>query len=109
MVKQPAAHWLGHYADENRLFYCTEVSALYLMVLDAYAKGLPSSAGVKDPRGSQLKGRGSRSSGNSYNPSVRSGGFREGSSENLAIKSAQAASIRKSATLPSQIPDASKR
>ena len=99
MVKQPAAHWLIHYADENRLFYCTEVSALYLMVLDAYAKGLPSSAGTKDPRGSQLKRRGSRSSGS----------FREDSSENLAIKSAQAASIRKSATLPSQIPDASKR
>ena len=50
MVKQSAPDWLRDYADENRLFHCTEVSVLYLVVLDAYTKGLPSGAGSKDPR-----------------------------------------------------------
>jgi hypothetical protein len=51
MVKQSAAVWFRVYADENRLFHCTEVSALYLMVLDAYTKGFFSGAGSKGPRG----------------------------------------------------------
>ena len=45
MVKQSAPDWLRDYADENRLFHCTEVSVLYLVVLDADTKGLPSGAG----------------------------------------------------------------
>ena len=32
MVKQSAPDWLRDYADENRLFHCTEVSVLYLVV-----------------------------------------------------------------------------
>jgi hypothetical protein len=44
MVKRSAPDWLRDYADENRLFHCTEVSVLYLVVSDAYTKRLPSGA-----------------------------------------------------------------
>ena len=49
MVKQSAPDGLRDYADENRLFHCTDVSVLYLVVLDAYTKVLPSGAGSEDP------------------------------------------------------------
>jgi hypothetical protein len=42
MVQQSAPGWLRDYADENRLFHCTEVSIPHLVVLDAYTKVLPS-------------------------------------------------------------------
>lgn len=48
LVKQAAADWLREYADENWPFHCTEVGALYPMVSDTYAKGLPSGAGSQD-------------------------------------------------------------
>jgi hypothetical protein len=38
MVKQSAPDRLRDYTDENRLFHCTEVSVLYLVVLDAYTR-----------------------------------------------------------------------
>ncbi len=55
MVKQSAPDWLRDYAGENRLFHCTEVSVLYLVVSDAYTKGLPSGAVLKIRKVSQLK------------------------------------------------------
>jgi hypothetical protein len=56
MVKQSAPDWLRDYIDENPLFHCTEVGVLYLVVLDAYTKGLPSGAGSKDSRGFPTEG-----------------------------------------------------
>jgi hypothetical protein len=59
MVKQSAPDRLRDYADENRLFHCTEVSVLYLVVLDAYTKGLPSGAVPKIAKAhSDLRSRG---------------------------------------------------